>query len=376
MVLRGEAAPGERPADGQAARGQTRKAYRARFAPGVPSAPLVLSDHRRTIMADVTPEPILQVFTGFLASKQLFVATEIGLFEQLASGPATLEELATRTAVPRRTLRIVADAMVALGLLERSDGQYNNRPSAATFLAGSGPVDLRPFISLGNELLYSRQLKFEEAIRTDQRILGVLDFDEHEQEVWSRGVEAATAGDAQALASGYDFTRHRRVLDLGGGTGSLLMAVLGRHPHLRATLFELPAAAAVARERLRDEPVRSRIEIATGDLLSAEIPEDHDVVVLAHVIHCFSRERNLELLRRVRLRVPSGARLLLVDFWTDPTHTQPLFAALMAGEFLLDAGGDVYSAEEASTWLRGTGWSMLEHAPLRGATSLIIAEAV
>jgi phospholipid N-methyltransferase len=326
-------------------------------------------------MVDVTPEPVFQAFTGFMASKHLFVATEIGLFEKLALGPATLDELATRTGIPRRTLRIVADAMVALGLVERANGHYNNSPVTATFLAGSGPADLRPFVSMGNDLLYPRWLKFEEAIRTDQRILGELDFTEHEQEIFSKGVEAASAGDAQALAAGYDFTQHTRLLDLGGGTGSFLIAVLGRHPHLEATLFELPAAAAVARERLRNEPVRSRIEIATGDFFDDQIPEDHDAVILAHVIHCFSPERNLELLRRLRQRVPRGARVLLVDFWTDPTHTQPLLAALMAGEFLLDAGGDVYSADEANTWLQGTSWSMLGHTRLVGPTSLIVAEA-
>jgi hypothetical protein len=64
-----------------------------------------------------------------------------------------------------------------------------------------------------------------------------------------------------------------------------------------------------------------------------------------------------------------------VDLWTDPTHTQPPFAALMAGEFLLDAGGEVYSADEANTWLQETKWSVLEHKRLAGPTSLIVAEA-
>jgi hypothetical protein len=63
-----------------------------------------------------------------------------------------------------------------------------------------------------------------------------------------------------------------------------------------------------------------------------------------------------------------------VDFWTDPTHTQPLSAALMAGEFLLAVGGDVYSADEVSAWLQETGWSVLEHTDLSGPASLVVAE--
>ncbi len=65
-----------------------------------------------------------------------------------------------------------------------------------------------------------------------------------------------------------------------------------------------------------------------------------------------------------------------MDFWTDPTHTQPPAAALLAGEFLVIAGeGDVYSAEEARAWLEDCGWSIVEHRPLAGPTSVIVAEA-
>jgi ubiquinone/menaquinone biosynthesis C-methylase UbiE len=326
-------------------------------------------------MADLTPAPIFEVFTGFMASKHLFIANEVGLFEQLAAEPATLDELAVRTQIPRRTLRIVTDAMVALGLIERDGDHYGNGPVAASFLSGNGRADLRPLIRMANQLFYSRWTKFEQAVRTDQRVLGELRFTSHEQEIFSKGVEAATAGDAHGVAAGYDFAPHQRLLDLGGGTGSFLTAVLNRHPHLQATLFELPAAAAVARERLKAEPLAGQVEIATGDFFTDPIPNGHDAVILAHVIHCFSPERNLELLGRLRQHVSHGARALLVDWWTDPTHTKPRFTALMAGEFLLDVGGDVYSADQASKWLQQTDWRMLEHKQLAGPTSLIVAEA-
>jgi hypothetical protein len=79
---------------------------------------------------------------------------------------------------------------------------------------------------------------------------------------------------------------------------------------------------------------------------------------------------------RVRTAVEPGARLLLVDWWTDPTHTQPLATALMAGEFLAQVGGDVYSEEEMNSWLAETGWRPVETLPLAGPQSAIVAEAV
>ena len=75
--------------------------------------------------------------------------------------------------------------------------------------------------------------------------------------------------------------------------------------------------------------------------------------------------------------VPDGARLLLADFWTDVMHTQPTFAALMAGEFLVITGeGDVYSEEEAHGWLKATGWRPLKRKLLAGPQSVIVAETI
>ncbi len=92
-------------------------------------------------------------------------------------------------------------------------------------------------------------------------------------------------------------------------------------------------------------------------------------------MHLFSPENNQALLRSARDSVAEGARLLLADFWTDDTHTEPHFAALMAGEFLLSTGeGDVYSETELCDWLADTRWRMLEHKPLAGPQSLIVAE--
>ena len=326
--------------------------------------------------AKVSPEPIFEAFTWFMASKYFFIAIEVGLFEHLAGRPATLDELTTQLSIPRRTLRIVADALVALKFLERDGEQYANSPVASAYLSGTGPADFRPFVRMGNQLLFPRWQKFEETVRTDERILGELAFTEREQEIFSKGVEAGTTGDARALASKYDFAQHRRLLDLGGGTGSFLLAVLRKFPHLKTTLFELPSAAAVARERLKGESQDGNIEIVAGDLFVDPIPEGFDSVIVSHVVHCLPADSNVRLLQRLRQHVEPKARVLLIDFWTDPTHTQPRFTALMAGQFLIDNGGDVFSVEDATDWLHSTGWRVLENKHLVGPTGLIVAEAV
>jgi hypothetical protein len=94
-------------------------------------------------VTNITPEPIMRIATGFMAAKFLFTASEIGLFEALACGPANLEQIATRIAVPRRTAGIVVSAMVSLGMIEQEAGCYRNSAAAAVFLAGNQGPDLR-----------------------------------------------------------------------------------------------------------------------------------------------------------------------------------------------------------------------------------------
>ena len=325
----------------------------------------------------VTPEPIMKIAMGFMAAKYLFAATEIGVFDVLARGPASLGELATSTGIPSRTLGIVAAAMVSLGLLEQDGSRYRNSETAEAFLADiPGRPDLRPVLRYFDEIVYPRWEKFAEAIRTDQGQPQFSKFTTRQQRMFSAAVEVFSAPGAVALAGSYDFGRHHRLLDIAGGTGSFLIAVLQHHNALKGTLFELPGACAVARQRLANEPERSRIDVVEGDVFKDPLPGGHDVVLIANVVHVFSAAHNTELMRKIRAHVMPGARLLLVDLWTDPSHSQPSAAALMSGQFLLTSGeGQVYSEQEADEWLAQTRWKKLERKTLAGPASCIIAEA-
>jgi SAM-dependent methyltransferase len=324
----------------------------------------------------VTPDPILKLGTGFMAAKHLFAAVEIGLFEKLVE-PRTLDELTAALAIPRRTARISVDAMVAVGLVRREQDRYVNGAEAQVFLSGHGPADLRPWARFWNRISYDAWQGLDETLRTGVAAHAGRKFTPEQEEIFSKGVAAVTAGGANALAAKYELARHERVLDLGGGTGSFLTAILAKHPRLGATLFELPATAEVARKVLAGTPQGSKVEVIAGDLFTSPIPTGHDVVLLANVVHYFSPGKNLALLRRVRGALAPRARVLLVDFWTNATHSEPVFAALMAGEFaVLQPEGDIYSLDEAHAWLADSGFRAIEHLPLSGPLSCLVAEAV
>jgi SAM-dependent methyltransferase len=324
----------------------------------------------------VTPDLIVELALGFMASKHLFAASELGLFEALGEGPADLAGLAARTGLPPRTARISADAMVALGLLERHGDRYANAPVAGTFLSGATSTDFRPLLRFWDKLSYPAWTDLAGALGRGRPAHEIFEIDDELVPVMSAGIEAATAGACRALPGVAGLPPASRLLDIGGGTGSWAIALAEADPALTATVFELPEVATVAEQRLHTSGTSARIDVLSGQLLTGELPRGYNAFLMANVVHYFTAETNEAILRKIRAVTKPAARLLLADFWTDPTHTQPVPAALMAGEFAIHINdGDVYSVEEAAVWLAHTGWRFTGHLPLAGPITLVTAVA-
>ena len=303
-------------------------------------------------------------------------ACELGFFEVLASAPASVEELAARTGLTCRAARICADAMVAVGMLHREGDMYVNSKAAAAHLTPDSPTDLRPYIALLDRISYPAWVKLVDVLRHGPEAR-VTNLDPELQQLFSEGVEAVNVAPAAALAATSHFSTCHRLLDVGGGTGSWSIALVRAHPNLTATVFELPQVVAIASQRIAKEGLSDRIEVVGGDVHAADLPTDHDCCLVSNLIHYFSAEENRRLLANIRRAVDPGVRLFIADYWTDPTHAEPLLAAMMAGEYAVNIEhGDVYSLAEGLEWLEATRWQFLAHEPLVDAKSLLVAEAV
>jgi len=273
-------------------------------------------------------------------------------------------------------VHVLLHGLASFGVLEAKGGKFANGRAAQEQLTGRGPDDVRAGLRLYDQITWSLWTNLEQTVRSGQpaRLAKPsADF----ARIFSEGVEAFTRPAAAALTRAYDFSPHRRILDLAGGTGSYLLPILGQHASISATLYELPQAADAARRRLSADPLGARVEIVEGDALFDPIPGGHDVVLLANTIHLFAPDKVKLLFRRTRDAVAPGARLVIPEYWVDSTHTRPFLGAMLAGTFLLLAGdGTTYSPEEARVWLEATGWRMLAHRPLLGAITVVVAEAV
>lgn len=315
----------------------------------------------------------MEIADGFMASQQLFAADHVGLFEALADEPMTTAELVEALDVPRHRLVVVLDAMVALDLVRRRDGRYANAPQADAFLTGDGPVDLRPALGYRRRVSFPMWEDFADVASGDPVEPPALD--DEETELFSDAMAAITGGMARVVAEAYDWGRHHRVLDVGGGKGHWLHVLLEAHPDLEATLLELPDVADLARHAIPPS-LKDRLDVVAGDALEDPIPSGHDVVLAANVLHQFTPDDNRRLLGRIREAVEPGARLLLADTWTEPETGEPEAAATLGGEFLLFTGeGRSYRVTEAREWLGKTGWTFIGYEHLEGPESMVVAEA-
>jgi O-methyltransferase/methyltransferase family protein len=322
----------------------------------------------------VTPDLIYQLAVGFMASKSLFIANKVGLFESLDNGPITLEEAAKRVNLPRRSTAILIDSMTAVGLIENVGNSFQNSPIATRYLGNRPLVDLRPFLRFWDDLSYPGWTDFERALRDGPSDLLDTQKDEH---ALIQCVEAFSRGTADSLATTYDFGPHNRVLDLGGGAGVFLETLLLRYPHLRCTLFDLMITGATTKERFTDTEIGEKITVVAGNFFSDTLPVGHDAILLCNVIDLFVPKKIVELLSRIRDQVPRGTRLLILDvLWTTESHTSPIFTTLMVGEYLLlSRDGRIYCVDEVRQWLKSSGWFFVGQQELVGPTNLIVAEA-
>jgi SAM-dependent methyltransferase len=321
-------------------------------------------------METLTPETIMRIASGFMASKFLFAASQFGFFDALDDSPADVDALAARTGLSTRSTRILADGCVALGLLSKQESTYSNSAEAAAFLTRGG---LTPGLKFWDQISYLAWAPFAETLTHGPQQKAV-ELAPELQEIMLGGIEAILAGPTHALAASIDVSDRHKVLDLGCGNGSWSTTLLRANPELQATLVDLPIAIGAAQKHVDDSGLVDRVTIVGADVLTDDLPEDHDLVMVNNLIHYFTPETNRALLARVARVSEPGTLLLLADFWTDPTHTSPVPAALMAGEFAAHVpDGDVYSVEEIASWLGETGWRADAHQPLAGPQSVVVA---
>jgi hypothetical protein len=321
-----------------------------------------------------TPERIVEIATGYMAAKQLFAASRIGLFQALADGPRSAAELATATGTGEKMVRILADTMNAKGLLERHNGRYSLSPDATEYLTGAGAVDLGPFLGFLNQISYGHWLQFDSTVERGKP--GELQMDEAGWGTFMSGVMQYNALHAAMLARAFDFTRYRSMLDLGGLSPAFAIGAMQANPQLRVRFAFAPMSTEGINQALDAAGLADRASVEPAETETAAPGGEHDLIMVNHVIHRFSAEQNRTILSNVRAAAATGATLLLLDFFLDTDQRQRPIDALHAGEYFVIDGTIVYPEDEVRSWLESAGWHAQDVLALPGSPRVLVARAV
>jgi ubiquinone/menaquinone biosynthesis C-methylase UbiE len=294
---------------------------------------------------------MLALIGGFRIAHVLYVAASLGLADLLRDGPRSSDELAEATDTHEPSLARILRALLALGVLTRDpEGRFGLTALGAT-LRSDGPGSLRAWILFAlseenlrtwGELLHS--VRTGETAFDHVYKMGVWPYRQQNPEhgrLFDAGMAALMNGVDAAFAAAYPFADVRRVVDVGGGDGTLLITLLRAHPELEGVLFDLPEVATGARQRIAEAGLAHRCSVVAGDVFEA-VPGDGDCYLLSRVIHDWDDERALAILRNCCRAMPEQGKLLLLER-IFPTEIEPspalLAAALTDMNMMLVTGG-------------------------------------
>jgi predicted nicotinamide N-methyase len=305
-------------------------------------------------------EKLLDLSRTFQKCRILLTAVELNLFDILAKGYQTVEELCTSHGFSPRGLRILLDALASQGLVSRSlDEKYGLEESLSRLLTKDGEDSVLPMI-LHAVSMWQSWSKLTEIVRTgvNPNVMGIRSRSTEDMEAFIGAMHVIGLKMADSIAESLDLTRFKRMLDIGGASGTYVMAFLKRAPHMTATIFDLPNVVQMAQKRLDKEAYSHRVELAGGDYTSHDLPRGHDLVLLSAIIHSNGREGNRDLFRKIFQALEPGGALLVRDYVMDQTRTFPPNGAIFAVNMLAaTSDGNSYTFEEIREDMQKAGFS-------------------
>jgi hypothetical protein len=323
--------------------------------------------------------------TGCWISQALYVAAKLGIADLLQEGPQSCTRLAETTQTHAETLYRVLRALASVGVfVEDEEGRFSLTPLAEP-LRTEAPGSLRAFaIMLGEPEHWRAWEGVLHSVRTGQpafdHVFGIplfQYFPAHPEaaRVFDDAMTSRSAQENTAIIAAYDFTAAHTVVDVGGGQGSLLAAILDVHPNSCGVLFDLPHVLAPVRTRIERAGQAARWVFVAGDFFAA-VPTGGDLYLLKKVIHDWDDERAQQILMNCHTAMSGTGRLLLIEPVIPPGNA-PSFNKLLDLLMLVwNAGGRERTEHEHQGLLASAGFRLSRVISTRAGVSIIEAVPV
>lgn len=299
-----------------------------------------------------TEAPLSRIVSSAMLIHAVSAMIELGVVERMADGPRPVSDLAREVGVPEERLLVVLRAVTAAELVEQTAPGVFGLSPAGSHLRTDDPLGLRDLFlmctygdlfqawtRLGRSVGTGRTA-FE--IHTGSALFEYLGQNQDAAEVFNRAMNASTP--AATLLGAADLDGAGTVVDLGGGEGATLAAVLRACPGATGTLFDLPEVVAGAPALLSEAGVDDRCAVVGGSFFEG-VPEGADVYVMARVMQNWSDRDAVRILANVRAAMTAGSRLLIVGHLPERDRPSAFVEAISLSMFVL-YGAALRSAEE------------------------------
>ncbi len=338
------------------------------------------------MVLDQPPTPpaqvvLMQLVQGFMVAKALQTAAELGIADLVAQAPKTAEELATSTSTDARSLLRLLRGLASRGIFRQDEtGRFQNTPLSEA-LRSDAPMSARDYVIYavhdGNVLAWTQLMS---VLRTGEPSFAAANgtdvwgyFEQHPDvgERFNRAMTALGAGNIRLVVDAYDFSPFTTIVDVGGGEGTLLAAILARNPAARGILFDLPAVADSARRYLASQGLDNRTQVMSGSIFGS-IPAGGDVYILKNVLHDWPDDKALLILERCRAAIPTHGKLVIADAVMTPgndPHPSKWFDLHM----MVALGGRERTEEEFRTLLARAGFELTSAKPLPAPIGIVEA---
>lgn len=329
----------------------------------------------------VSPAKIMELGLGFLASKTVLSAVELGLFTELRTGPLGGEALRTRLGLHQRSARDFFDALVALGLLRRIGTRYANTPETALFLDRTKPSYVGGILEMANARLYRFWGALTEGLRTGQPqneakmgddFFGTLYADPLRLENFLKAMTGLSLGTAKIIAKKFPWKRYRTFVDVGCAQGGVAVEIALAHKHLTGAGMDLPVVQPVFETYVKGKRLERRLRFHAGDFFKDPLPRT-DVLIMGHILHDWNLDEKMTLLRKAYEALPSGGALVVHEALIDDARKTNAFGLLMSLNMLIETpGGFDFTGADCSAWMKEVGFKRTKVERLAGPDGMVV----
>jgi hypothetical protein len=321
---------------------------------------------------------IVRLAFGFAVSQALRVVADLEIADRLSGGERSVDELAAETSSHADALYRVMRLLAAEGVFRETDARRFGLTEIGEALCSDDRSSPRDLIRMLNQEPYLAFARLDHSVRTGLpafgEVFGKPRFDwlaDHPDEaaLFQRAMIALNQGSNEAIAEAYDFGPFSRVVDVGGGHGQLLSAILTRHPHISAVLFDLPSGVQMPRSGA--EGSLPRTEFVTGSFFDS-VPQGADVYVLKKVIHDWNDKQAAVILRHCRDAMTPHGRVLIAET-IIPAGDEPNPIKLIDANMLAVTGGLERTEAEYASLLAAAGLRLKRVISTSGPISVLEA---